>query len=215
MPPLSRSQVDRLGERLGSSEYPDPADLDLLDEFERSFEPAQSFVISLIRERLRLDPTARTETVHSVVAKVRRERTALSRMQDIAGCRLVVADLVQQGSVVEHLCELPWDGHRVFDRRATPSHGYRAVHVVATTMGRHVEVQVRTILQDLWAQVSEKMADRFGLEVKYGGGPAEGQALLAQFSADIAMVEELRDRVRKLEDALHSQLTELMGTLAR
>ena len=43
--------------------------------------------------------------------------------------------------------------------------------IVRATNGRVVEVQVRTVLQDVWAQLSEKLADRFGIEVKYGQGP--------------------------------------------
>ncbi len=48
-----------------------------------------------------------------------------------------------------------------------------AVHVVVREVGLPVEVQVRTDLQHVWAELSEKLADAFGSQLKYGGGPKE------------------------------------------
>lgn len=61
-----------------------------------------------------------------------------------------------------------WD-----DRRANPSWGNRAVHVIATVNGKPVEIQVRTKLQDLWAQAMEKLADVWGRGIRYGEAPEE------------------------------------------
>jgi len=36
------------------------------------------------------------------------------------------------------------------DRRAKPSHGYRAVHLITKVAAKPVEIQVRTELQDGW-----------------------------------------------------------------
>ena len=47
---------------------------------------------------------------------------------------------------------------RVLDLRARPSHGYRAIHVAPMIDGYRVEVQVRTNLQHLWAELSETLA---------------------------------------------------------
>jgi hypothetical protein len=49
-----------------------------------------------------------------------------------------------------------------------PSFGYQAVHVIVTASQCAVEIQVRTPLQDLWAQVVEGIADRFGRGIRYG-----------------------------------------------
>jgi ppGpp synthetase/RelA/SpoT-type nucleotidyltranferase len=54
----------------------------------------------------------------------------------------------------------------VVDRRAKPSHGYRAVHVVVRESGLPVEVQVRTELQHSWTELSESLADTFGSDLK-------------------------------------------------
>ncbi|TDQ53768.1 RelA/SpoT domain-containing protein [Actinorugispora endophytica] len=60
---------------------------------------------------------------------------------------------------------------RVIDRRAAPSHGYRAVHVVVYPHGIPVEVQVRTRLQHEWAEAFERFADAVGRGVRYGEPP--------------------------------------------
>lgn len=44
--------------------------------------------------------------------------------------------------------------------------------IVRTDAGHFVEIQVRTELQQQWAEMSEKVSDLLGLEVKYGGGPS-------------------------------------------
>jgi len=52
-----------------------------------------------------------------------------------------------------------------------------------------VEVQVRTDIQEIWARLSEKLMDRHGLDVKYGGGPPEVRSRLDVLSATAWEVE--------------------------
>ena len=215
---LTRSQIERLGQRLSRSVSPDPADLELLDEFEQSFQPAQDYVVRTIRTELKLTPTARRKTRRSIVAKIRRQHTALPRMQDIAGCRLIVEDVIEQEEVLERLLQLPWEASQVDDRRLRPSHGYRAVHVIVTAHAHPVEIQVRTRLQDLWAQISEKMADRYGLEVKYGGGPVQIRRSLSTMAEGIARIEEVLSRVEqrrhwRADDELDPELQALKSDI--
>jgi putative GTP pyrophosphokinase len=111
-------------------------------------------------------------------------------MQDIAGCRLVVPDVAAQNQVVDRLMAVLPQADLV-DRRKKPSFGYRAVHIVATARDRPVEIQVRTELQHLWAQLSEKLSDVFDPAIKYGGGGSEYQDRLSRFSQLIAEYEDL------------------------
>ena len=60
---------------------------------------------------------------------------------------------------------------RRIDRRLEPSHGYRAVHVVVRCQGRWIEVQIRTRLQHMWAEVAERLADMWGRQIRYGMPP--------------------------------------------
>lgn len=96
----------------------------------------------------------------------------------------------------------------VADRRAQPSHGYRAVHVIAKVSGLPVEIQVRTSLQHLWAELSEKLSDVVDPSLKYGGGPDEAKRMLSDAAEAVAGLEEnevelsdLRLRVERLAEA--------------
>lgn len=61
----------------------------------------------------------------------------------------------------------------VKDRRTTPSHGYRAAHVIVFPEDIPVEIQIRTTSQDKWAQIAESLGDRWGRGLRYGAGPDE------------------------------------------
>jgi hypothetical protein len=101
----------------------------------------------------------------------------LKGVQDVAGARIVVdGDRIEQDEIVEQVVAAFRDGARppmIRDRRAAPSSGYRAVHVVIFEDGLPVEVQVRTRLQDLWAQVVEQLGDIWGRGIRYGEAPPD------------------------------------------
>jgi ppGpp synthetase/RelA/SpoT-type nucleotidyltranferase len=42
----------------------------------------------------------------SIVAKLERDKTRLSTMQDIAGCRIEVANIIEQDTVVKQIVRL-------------------------------------------------------------------------------------------------------------
>jgi putative GTP pyrophosphokinase len=185
---ISKTQIDRLGARLKKGNLTE-GDLRLLDEFRRSFTEAYDSVVIGIRRELALEPTGRpAKSTTSIVEKLGRESIRLSQIQDIAGCRLIVSDIANQEQVVQSLTAL-FDNAVVIDRRKEPSHGYRAVHVVVRHGGKVVEIQVRTSLQHLWAELSEKLADLIGASIKYGGGDERFQEFLISMSSLIAKEE--------------------------
>lgn len=214
---LSGNQMRKLGKRLADSDYiPSDDDLELLDQYERTFAEPIAHVINVIRTGLGRDPTARPmKTVTSIVEKIRRQHTSLPTMQDIAGCRLTVQDVVEQDAVVDQLVRMPWEKCRAYDLRPEPHNGYRAVHVVVTVSGLPVEIQIRTRLQDLWAQISERMSDRFGREVKYGGGPDAAQDALSVFSEGVLTWEENYLLLQQARLAAGSEEEELVLALHR
>jgi hypothetical protein len=113
------------------------------------------------------------KSTYATVAKLRRMHTALSTVQDIAGYRIVVPSAPAQELVLQALSEAFGDA-RVYDRRELSSHGYRAVHVVVRIDRWRIEVQVRTVFQHLWAQLSERLCDTLGFPgIKYGDYPSE------------------------------------------
>lgn len=104
---------------------------------------------------------------------------------------------------------------KVKDRRAEPVAGYRAVHVIANVQDVPVEIQIRTIRQDQWAQVVESLGDKWGRGIRYGDPPPDDPAdpaisrarrqfwdLLLEGSATIAEVEALPQRDQYMLDAM-------------
>ena len=210
---LSKTQVDKLGDRLRKGDITE-ADLRLLDDYRRSFSEAYEFVVRAIRDELGLEPTGRpAKSTTSIIEKLLRESIRLSQIQDIAGCRLVVSGIEEQNGTVTLLQKL-FRGVTVVDRRKNPSHGYRAVHLIVRHEGKLVEIQVRTSLQHLWAELCEKEADVFDPLIKYGGGDSVTTALNLRFAAAIEDTE-LKEWQMSLSDKVLSGLSARRGTLSK
>jgi putative GTP pyrophosphokinase len=186
---LSKTRIDKLGERFrrGGSTAADVRDL---DEYRRSFGSEYEEVVATIERVLNVAPTGRrAKTIPSIVAKLQRESIRLSQVQDIAGCRLVVADRSIQDRTVDTLRRTFADVE-IKDRRVDPSYGYRAVHVIVRLRGRPIEIQVRTTLQHQWAEVSEKYSDAIP-ELKYGGGTEVIRSRLDSISVAADAIESV------------------------
>ena len=195
---LSNTQIDRLGDRLRQGS-PSESDLILLDGYRRSFGEAYDIVVHTIRDRLQLEPTGRpAKSTSSLIEKLQRESIRLSQVQDISGCRVVVTDVAEQARVIASL-ESTFPGASVVDRKENPSYGYRAVHVIARFSGKLIEIQVRSMLQHIWAELSEKHADVIDPDIKYGGGPETVQKYLAIISTTIARHEITEYNLQQLE----------------
>lgn len=187
---ISKTQIDRLGERLKRGNITE-ADLRMLDQYRRSFTEAYDVVVRAVREKLSLEPTGRpAKSTTSISDKLRRESIRLTQIQDIAGCRLIATDIANQNAVVQSLTNL-FEHTIIVDRRQKPSHGYRAVHVIVNHGGKMIEIQVRTSLQHLWAELSEKISDKLEPSIKYGGGNKYIQEALKDSSSMIAEEELL------------------------
>jgi putative GTP pyrophosphokinase len=189
---MVRAELDRLGDRLRVELT--AADLTLLDTYRRGFRESYEGVVGTIRDGLGLEVSGRpAKSTNAIVEKLRRSSMRLTQMQDIAGCRIVVSNVAEQDRLAGEIGRLFQSS--VMDRRRKPSHGYRAIHIVVRLHVLPVEVQVRTSLQHLWAELSEKSADMFGISLKYGGGPPEVRLKLDEYSALIAELEEHQQSV--------------------
>ena len=206
---LSISQLNKLGERLRKGPLTDD-DIRALDAFRLSFANACDEVIRALLD-LGLQPSSRpAKTTPSIMAKLNRERGRLSRMQDIAGCRVVVENVAAQDRILADIVAR-FPGAQVVDRRLTPSHGYRAVHVIVRVGELHVEIQVRTVLQHSWAAATEALSDSFGRDLKYGGGPENIRTTIATASQVIKSLEYFETVASELrEDDTQKNLAKLM-----
>ena len=171
---------------------PNPADEDLviLDGYRELFVEITRSVVDTLESLTTYKVVSRPKSVPSIVAKLRRRQPArLSAIQDMAGARIIVADRKQQDELVARIASRYPDA-TVEDKRARPAFGYRAVHVI-TFCPLPFEIQRRTELQHAWAQLSERLADRYGFELKYGGGPEVVRSALLEYAEFGAAAEEI------------------------
>ena len=138
---LTKSALDRLGSRLRKAATPSPEDaaayLQYRDEFADALREVEEHLASLVPGSL---PSGRRKTLDTVVGKLKRQKTRLSTMQDIAGCRIVVPGLAEQDDAVARI-QTAFQVLRTDDIRKEPHTGYRAVHVIVRASDSHqVEV---------------------------------------------------------------------------
>jgi hypothetical protein len=185
---LRKADVDRLGEAMRREELTEER-ITAFRAFSDAFAPALGSVVAALRALGAPPITERLKTIRSSVAKLRRGTARLSQVQDVVGCRFIVLSMRDQNYFLERISR-DYPGWRVYDRRAEPAHGYRAVHVVATAGGLPVEIQIRTELQHMWAELSEAW-DRLFEGVKYGQGPPEVLGFLGMVSRSVQTGEEI------------------------
>src|SRR5579862_1419176 len=205
--PPTPSQVKRAGDRIRRAvergEAPTAADLRLLDVYRAWHSPIhyqlQLRVGSAIADAGEsFDMAGVTvvgrplKTPEAIIAKLVRERGRLNRIQDIAGARIVVPNLEAQEAVLRVVLDEFLDGEAtiVKDARAEGDElGYRGVHVVVLIEGRYAEIQIRTGLQGLWAQIVERLDEDQGTDLKHGSGPEATLKWLKEFSQRLTSVE--------------------------
>jgi hypothetical protein len=120
----------------------------------------------------------RPKTTGTIIERLRRQGgiMPLHSMQDLAGFRVVGAfSFADQDRLAAEIARrFPADPRepRIRDRRAEPSYGCRAVHVIVSLADVTIEVQVRTLGQHMWADLMERLADRLGRQIRDGDAPA-------------------------------------------
>lgn len=173
--PLSGNQIDSLGKRLKASDQVATDDLDLLEELLSEHAAALLAVEDRLRS-LGLSPHGRLKTSRTIVEKLQRGPLSLRGVHDLAGTRVVHKMTLDQHTELSEAILRVCPGAKLLDRRVQPSHGYRAVHVNTKVDGRWVEIQLRTLYQDTWAQTTEWFADRWGRQMRYGHAPNDPDA---------------------------------------
>jgi ppGpp synthetase/RelA/SpoT-type nucleotidyltranferase len=161
--------------------------------------------------------TGRTKSIDTLREKLIRYPTqALDKIDDVIGVRVVhEMTLDEQDLVVETLRDTFGSRTTVKDRRATPTAGYRAVHLAVRLPNLRGEVQVRTMWQARWADLFERQADTWGRGMRYGAPPDPDP--FGDSTKRLAFAERLIDlslgTIAQYEDAA-SQASKLRGELA-
>ena len=154
--------------------------------------------------------SSRLKRLESLVDKLQRKPIRLSSLHDIAGCRLVVPTLgdvrrlqpifldflMSSTSPARPRGRLPLARGcliRFRDYHEGRQDGYRAWHFIIRGPNDHrVELQLRTDLQDIWANISEWLAFRLDYAIKTGGGPSDVRRRLRILSAWGWMIDNQR-----------------------
>jgi Uncharacterized protein conserved in bacteria len=192
----SNAKIDRLGEELRQGRITAEVLTDL-EDFRSSFGDAYAQVCQRLASLNYVVTGRPSKSTGAIVDKLRRQSSRLSQMQDIAGCRVVVEDTFFQRRALLAI-DTYLDSPQIFDRRKSPSHGYRAVHFVATFSGKRVEVQLRTRLQHVWSELSERLSDVVDPALKYGTGDPQALEFLNITSGAIREIEEAEERREQL-----------------
>ena len=185
---VSREEINRCGDRLrqywSSGSLEDEEEVlrawTVVEEFRGGFQyPLQKVTVGvrqfvagvsqpvLVAQRLKRMP--------QIVNKLMRlPKSKLARMEDIGGCRAVLQGGGPMVAKVLGRIKANWNVVRVRDYTQDPKPtGYRSVHVVVERDERRIEVQLRTLGQQEWAEAVERAAGRLGCALKDGQGPVE------------------------------------------
>lgn len=189
---FSGNAIKRLGKALRSGPIDGKLILDL-EDYRATFDPLLIDLSLQIEELLKESDlpfllTGRSKRTKSIIRKLKRSQNRgmdLSRMGDIVGLRLLVADHEAQDQALKQILE-HLEIKEVHDyRERPPKSGYRCIHILVRKGKRLLEIQLRTLAQHLWAVESES----FGEKVKEGTVPAEIEAYLQVLQGAIVSIE--------------------------
>jgi hypothetical protein len=153
----------------------------------------------------RIEVAQRLKRLDTLIGKLGRERGTVTQMQDIGGVRAVLPSLAHVAVLRRRLLK-SWSIIRERDYIAEPkSSGYRALHLIVRRNGFPIEVQLRTIGQDIWANTVEQTSRLIGVELKFGAGDETADQifmsmadLFARFDRDEISDADLREGLLSL-----------------
>jgi len=198
----SKNQINKAGDTIRRY-IDDEADEDELDaalEVMESFRGAHYYPLTKATTTLRYfvnsegcdgKVSQRLKRSGTMIDKLDRQpEMALARMQDVAGCRAILADLNEVRRVEARVRRWREVKHSK-DYIAEPAiSGYRSVHVVVLYDDVQVEVQLRTEMQHQWAVGVETWSGRTGWDLKSGKGPGEVLEWLAAIGDAYAVLDD-------------------------
>lgn len=138
------------------------------------------------------DVAERLKRLPSILDKLHRFPTMkLNQIQDIGGVRVICSDIDQLMALLPYLDEaLP--EYREKNRLENPApSGYRGIHRIYKKDGVCVELQIRTMLEHVWATSVESIDVLRGTAMKNGEDGAAWTEFFQTLSSLFAMSEQL------------------------
>jgi putative GTP pyrophosphokinase len=164
----------------------------------------------------RVDVTQRLKRTATIGDKLTREPTMdVTQMQDIGGVRARLPG-VEEVYAVSRRLKKSWTVQRTRDYIAEPKpSGYRALHHIVRRDGRLIEVQLRTTLQDAWANQVEDDDHSTGMGLKFGRAPRAMNSYYILVSRVFALAEQGREVPDALADELRFAYVKIKDELRR
>jgi putative GTP pyrophosphokinase len=241
-PPFSKGQVNRAGRvllgaaeavsRVGAGQTAKEYDLDEIAkavQMVRWWRGLHTRPLSNVAANLRyhvdkedgriggqIEVSQRLKRWTTMIDKLAREpKMQITQMQDIGGVRALLPSLPHVHAVSRRLRKT-WTIVRVRDYIAEPkSSGYRALHLVVRRGGYPIEVQLRTVLQDAWANQVEEDGRRIGVGLKFGAGAADIHAYYVVMSDAFAFLDRGEAIPAELAATLNERYAKIRGALLR
>jgi ppGpp synthetase/RelA/SpoT-type nucleotidyltranferase len=166
--------------------------------------PMRALLMTLRRKAIEVDINAvvvqRHKRAPSIINKLRRfPKMELSRMQDISGCRAIVAtvDQVEELNSIIQSSRTRNELHREYNYIAEPKDsGYRGIHLTYKYKGEKteyngyfVELQLRSKIQHAWATTVEIVDTFTDQALKSSKGSQDWQNFFRMASAEFARIE--------------------------
>ncbi len=175
----SKSRIDKAGQALAKGKARSEEELveleGVFDDFRKEhLKPLTDLTIELqrwltdygakyyIAQRLKRKP--------QIVRKLTRLHVRLSQLQDIGGCRIIVADNRDVDRIQRFLTERLSKTTEIkitdYREKGRDDTGYRALHLLFTRNGLSLELQVRSQIQHYWAESIERTSVVYGHHLK-------------------------------------------------
>jgi len=196
---FSKSEIKKAGDYLIKDELTPHPDLPEIEKYLAAYDvlsnwrsshayPMQSMIAYIRAKAFKVNKNAvivqRLKRLPSILAKLTREKgMSLERMEDIAGCRVVVNNIKDVYLVRDKIVTGRTKNilRRERDYIKTPKKsGYRGIHLIYKYNGEktaysnhHVELQIRSNIQHSWATAVEVVGTFTGEALKASQGKEE------------------------------------------
>ncbi len=232
----SKNQVRKAGDVLAERDesMPKTAAYDIMNNW-RAFHnhPLNTMQMNLrsISRRYSSNPiiAQRLKRVESIINKLKYlPQMPLSNMQDIAGCRVIVANMKEVVDIVNHFNKKTRMQHEIVKTtnyiENPKDSGYRSVHIIIKYKSENVktikyngipiEIQIRTLIQHSWATAVETASVFLSSALKSNQGPDEWKRFFrlagslfshlegTPFDISLGTILQIKSEIKKLDGEL-------------